>query len=389
MRFETGTEATNEQLLETLARQRLERFRRRSPVTRDQITRTVQEILRREEERRSEARGEPFSFAKAVRGLCALRHQSILMDSAQEDAEYAQRALTTGATPGSYLVPAIQADAITGQLAQLATARAAGGRIWPMKGIQDLNVPVAVAGSPQFVWQAQNSRQTASDPNLGQMAFDLKLSQALLLLPIQLFRAALPQWDAILEDSFALGLAEAEDQAMHATSTVANGPLALLSQAGISTLNAAGGSANGGNLAYGDLVGVLQKIVDLKARPPFAWFLAGRTWLRILSINDTTSRPILDDFAPSDGGPQIGHLFGFPVFSTASIPVTESVGSGSNQSHAVFTNPKAIHIAESGDVSLETSTDFALESGDVALRVGHKIAFGYQPAASLVVLAGI
>ncbi len=354
MRFETGTEATNEQLLETLARQRLERFRRRSPVTRDQITRTVQEILRREEERRSEARGEPFSFAKAVRGLCALRHQSILMDSAQEDAEYAQRALTTGATPGTYLVPAIQADAITGQLAQLATARAAGGRIWPMKGIQDLNVPVAVAGSPQFVWQAQNSRQTASDPNLGQMAFDLKLSQALLLLPIQLFRAALPQWDAILEDSFALGLAEAEDQAMHATSTVA-----------------------------------MQKIVDLKARPPFAWFLAGRTWLRILSINDTTSRPILDDFAPSDGGPQIGHLFGFPVFSTASIPVTESVGSGSGQSHAVFTNPKAIHIAESGDVSLETSTDFALESGDVALRVGHKIAFGYQPAASLVVLAGI
>src|SRR6266404_3364041 len=75
--------------------------------------------------------------------------------------------------------------------------------------------------------------------------------------------------------------------------------------------------------------------------------------------------------------------------STASIPVTESVGSGSGQSHAVFTNPKAIHIAESGDVSLETSTDFALESGDVALRVGHKIAFGYQPAASLVVLAGI
>jgi len=123
MRFETGTEATNEQLLETLARQRLERFRRRSPVTRDQITRTVQEILRREEERRSEARGEPFSFAKAVRGLCALRHQSILMDSAQEDAEYAQRALTTGATPGSYLIPSIQADAIVGQL-----AGAGGGR---------------------------------------------------------------------------------------------------------------------------------------------------------------------------------------------------------------------------------------------------------------------
>jgi HK97 family phage major capsid protein len=358
------------------------------PVTRSQITACVREILRREEERRSESREPAFNFAKAIRGLCSIKHQPILMESAQADAEYAQRALSSGSTPGSYLIPTIQADAIVGQLAQLATARAAGARIWPMAKMQTMNVPAAIAGAPNFIWMAQNSRQTPSDPNAAQIAFDLKLSQALILLPVQLFKSAVPQWDAILTDSFALGCAEAEDAAMHASSTVANGPLALMSQAGITTINAAGNAASGGNLLYSDLLATLQKSVDLKVRSPLCWMMAGRTLLRILSLISTTSQPVLELEGEGDG-PMVGRLFGWPVFCTASISIAEAVSSGTNQSHLILTNPKSIHLAESGDVSLEVSTDFALDSADVALRVGHKIATAYQPAASICVLQGI
>jgi HK97 family phage major capsid protein len=389
MRFET-----NEVLLEQVARARLERQDRRRPVTRSQIQQVVRDILARAD-RRAESPGESFSFGRAIRGLCAMRHQPVVMETAQEDGEYAARALSTGAQPGQYLVPVFQADGIISQLGQLATARAAGCTIWPMKGIQDLNVPAAIGGAPSFVWIAQNSRQTPSDPNATQIAFDLKLCQALILMPVQLFRDAVPQWDTILEESLAVGMAEAEDQAFHASSTLSvDAPKALMSQAGITTLNAAGNSASGGNLLYADLLATLQKSVDLKVRSPLSWFMAGRTLLRILSLQDTQSRPLLIPTysAPAENiGPAAGYsLLGWPVYLSSSISTTEAVGSGSNQSHAILTNAKnCIHIAESGDVALAASTDFALDSGDVAVRVSHRVSFGYQPAAGIVVLAGI
>ncbi len=373
-------------LTEELTRKRFERQDRRRPVTKSQVATAIRMAMARVEAQR--ALGENrFSFARAINGLSALKHSPIVPENAEADAQYA-RALSTSGTPGSFLVPVIQAEAIISQLAQFATARAAGARIWPMRGLQEMNVPAAIAGSPQFIWTAQNSRQVPSDPNATQIAFDLKLSQALILMPVQLFRAAVPQWDVILEDSFALGCAEAEDQAMFASATQAGAPVALTAASGITLLNAAGGAASGGNLAYGDLLAVLQKAVDLKVRPPFAWYMNGRTWNRILSINDTASRPIITP-APEGIGPQVGHLLGWPVFVTTSIPTNEAVSSGTNQSHIVFTNPRAINIAESGDVSLEASTDFALESAEVAVRVGHRVDFAYQPSASLIVLQGI
>ena len=385
MRFETQE---NVRLLETVARQKLERFGRRRPVTQDQIVRVVEEIVARTLQREAEGR-EQFSYARAVNGLLAMKHSAINAENAEEDAQYVARAMTTGTTPGSYLIPTIQADAINSQLAQLSSCRAAGARVWPMRGIQDLNVPAAVAGSPSFIWMAQNSRQTPSDPNAAQLAFDLKLSQALILLPINLFRAAVPQWDVILEDCFALGAAEAEDAAIHASSTVTNGPLALMSQSGLTTLNASN-SANGGNLLYSDLLACLQKMFDLKVRPPYSWFANGRSVIRALSLYDTTSRPVWLPLAAESEGPQIGHLLGWPLYATASISTTEAVGSGSGQSHLILTNAKnCIHIADGGDVSLEASTDFALDSADITLRVGHRISTAFQPAAGICVLQGI
>jgi HK97 family phage major capsid protein len=385
-----NSETTN--LLEELTEKRLERQNRNRPVTKAQVAAAIRVTLARMQERETKGR-EQFSFVKAIRGIFAMRRNPIVMETAQEDGEYAARALSTSAQPGQYLVPQVQANAIVSQLAQLATARAAGAKIWPMKGIQDLNVPAWIAGSPSFVWMAQNSRQTPTDPNLAQLAFDLKLSQALLLLPIQLFRTALPQWDILLEDALALGASEAEDQALHASSTLANAPTALMAQAGITVINAANNNASGGNLLYGDLLALLQKIVDLKVRPPLAWFLNGRTLIRIMSLTDSQSRPLLipTNSTLAEGvGPLVSYsLLGWPVYVSASISVTESVGSGSNQSHAILTNPKALHVAESGEVTLEASQDFALESADVAVRIGHRLSFAYQPAAGICVLQGI
>lgn len=374
-------------LLERVAESYLCRKNDRRPVTRGQVLNMVKTIVERA--RQSDAAPSDFNYARAIRGLFAMRHQPIVMETAEADGAYAARALSPGSTPGSYLIPVIQANAIVSQLAQLQTARAAGATIWPCAGMDYFNVPAAIAASPNFVWMAANSRQAPTDQNLAQLAFDLtKPCQALILLSLQLFRTALPQWNTILEMSFALGIAEAEDAAMHASSTVANAPVALMSQSGITTLNAANNNANGGNLLYGDLLALLQKAFDLKVRPPYCWFLNGRSAIRCLSLYDTTSRPVWIP-GPEGIGPQIGHLLGWPVYATASISTTEAVGSGSSQSHLVLTNPANIHVAEAGNVSLEVSTDFALDAAEVALRVGHRTSFAYSPAASLCVLQGI
>ena len=132
MRFETQE---NVRLLETVARQKLERFGRRRPVTQDQIVRVVEEIVARTLQREAEGR-EQFSYARAVNGLLAMKHSAINAENAEEDAQYVARAMTTGTQPGQYLVPTIQADAINSQLAQLSSCRAAGARVWPMRGFR-------------------------------------------------------------------------------------------------------------------------------------------------------------------------------------------------------------------------------------------------------------
>jgi HK97 family phage major capsid protein len=364
------------------------------PVSRNQLLRAVEPMVRsvldrvaaRESKLLSAVGAKGNAISRMLNGICAMRGAALDPKTAEADVAFL-RSISTGATPGSYLVPVIQANAIIGQLAQYSTARAAGARIWPMAGLQFMNVPGAIA-APSFVWMAQNSKQTPSDGNYMSMAFDLKNQQAFIVMPMQLFRAAVPAWDVIFEDSFALGLAESEDLALHASATLTGAPTALMSQSGITIINAAGNGANGGNLAYSDLLALLQKAIDLKVKPPYCWLLNGRTALRALTLYDTTSRPIWIP-GPEGVGPQIGHLLGFPVYASSSIATNEAVGSGSNQSHLIFTNPRSIHIAESGDIEMSVSTDFGFDVAQIALRVGHKIAFGYNPPASIIVLAGI
>jgi HK97 family phage major capsid protein len=383
MRF-NATE--NEQLLETVARKRLERTARHRPVTQDQVVHAVRAILAHTEARTAEGR-ETFSFTRAIRGMMAIKGEVVDTASAEDDVAYA-RALQSGTTPGSYLSPQLQAAAIISQLQQYAVARAAGARIWPVIGGLTLNVPSGIT-APTVVWTAQNSKQSPdSAANFGQASFTLKQQSALLLIPLQLLRTSKPVFDVILGDSFALAVAEAEDVAMFASSQVANAPAPLLAASGITTINT-GSSANGGNLAYSDVLAVMLKAAQLKMKPPFAWFCSPRTlYTRLLGLQDTTSRPLLipDVSDPATSGYS---LMGFPLFVTASISEAEALGSGSNQSHLILAAPRAIHIAQDEDVSMTVGLEAYLDSAQAGLRIGHQVDFAYAPASSLIALLGV
>lgn len=223
----------------------------------------------------------------------------------------------------------------------------------------------------------------------GQLSFQLIDHRALLLLPYMLFTAAVPAWDELLTDFLAEGAAEGEDAAMFATSTPSNSPPALMSQAGITVINAAGGNANGGNIAYADLLAALEKSAEAKVKPPLAWYSSPRTLNRLLSLQSSTPMPILQPTAATLPAQAHWMLLGWPLYLSTGIPNNESVGSGPNQSHLILVRPRKIHIGQDRDISIAVSDQFAWDANQIALRVGHRLSFQYQQAAAFVVVAGI
>ena len=208
----------------------------------------------------------------------------------------------------------------------------------------------------------------------------------------QLFVTAAPAWDVLLEEFFAVGMGESEDAALHASSTAANFPPALMAKSGITKV-LVGGSPNGGTAAFSDWWGLLQKSAETKVRPPLCWFMSPRTFGRLFSMDYALSRPLLTPVSPTPTLPAQAHyeLLNWPVYVTNSISNSEANGSSTGQSHAILTNPRAIHVGESGQIALAVADQFddAFEKGQVGLRVGHQIAFDYQPVAAIHVLAGI
>lgn len=385
--MQISAEVTN-QLAEVLQKQH-------GFATTSQLDNAVLDIVQRTQQRQHE-RKNTFSLSTMIRGLRAMKGEPLNSSTGQADVEYL-RALQTGATPGSYLVPTIQADEIIQFLETGGIARAAGVRVWPMNGIQKMNVPAAT-GSPAWVWMAQNSVQTATDPNLGQMAFDLKERRALIAIPNQLINVSVPAFDVLLSQLLGLGAAAHEDTAFFATSTVSNGPTALMSAASISTLNCAG-SANGGNVSYSDILTILAKAATVKAKAPFCWFASPRSfYTRIMGLLDLQSRPI---YIPTltQGlyqGPLVGSviapvgmLMGYPVYVSPYILENEALGSGTNQSHLIFTNPTYCHIAQDSSIEIAVSLERYFDAAQTAIRGLQHEDFGFSPAAGIIVLLGV
>jgi HK97 family phage major capsid protein len=348
------------------------------------LDKAVADLLKRTEEKKSKPQ---FSLSTMIRGLRAMRGEAMNPQTAEADVAYV-RALTTGSTPGSYLVPTIQAEEIIGYLTIGGIARASGLRVWPCNGVQKFNVPTATT-VPSWVWTAQNSVQTPTDPNLGQMSFDLKERRALVAVPNQLLAVSVPAFDTMLAELIGFGAAEHEDTAFFNTTQVSGGPMALFAATGVTMVNCQ--SVNGGNLAYSDIVTVLAQMAAVKGVGPFAWFFSPRTFFqRVLGLVDTTSRPLVIPTLTEGlyAGPQY-RLMGWPVYVTPMLLENETLGTGTNQAHAIFTNPKYLHIAQDGNIQIAYSTERFFDANQTAIRAVQHEDFGYAPPAGIICLRGI
>src|SRR6267154_2257849 len=164
------------------------------------------------------------SITRIIRGLSAMRGNVLNTQSVEEDTNFVKKSLTTGATPGSYLVPVVQADAIVEILGKGAVVRSSGATVWPMAGVQKMNIPSETA-EPTVEFLSQNTPQTASDPGIGQLALDLKTQRALVALPNELLKASVPALDLIVSRLLGKAFAKHEDLAFF--QGIAGGPLAV------------------------------------------------------------------------------------------------------------------------------------------------------------------
>ncbi len=363
-------------------------------ATKRELDLAIADVVKRTQERSS--RGPQFSLSKMIRGMKAQQGPALNPQTAEDDVAYT-KALTTGAQPGSYLVPTFQADEIIQYLATGGVVRAAGARIWPCTGINKLTVPVALA-SPTWIWMAQNSQYTPpSDPNLGQMAFDLKERRCLVAIPNQLLATSVPAFDTLIAELIGLAAGEHEDTALLSSSQVSGGPVPIYAAASTSTL-LVGSSANGGNLAFTDILAVLQKASTVKSKPPFTWIMSPRTFYqRVLGMLDLSSRPIYIptlsqglEQGPGVGTVQsVGFLMGFPVFVSPMVEETLANGSGTNQSWILFTNMKYVHVAQDSNIEMAISTERFFDASQVAIRATQHSDAAVSPSAGVVILKGV
>lgn len=386
----TNENGVNEKIVKMVAEVLQKQY---SFTTKSDLDVAVAEVVKRVAV--NKAKENKFSLSTMIRGLRAMRNEVINPGTADADVAYV-KALNTSNTPGSYLVPTIQSEEFIEYLTLGGVARAAGVRVWDMVGIQKMNVVSALA-TPTWIWTGQNSAQTPTDPNFGQLSFDLKERRAIIAVPNQLLAVSVPAFDTLLASLLGASAAEHEDVAMFGTTTASGGPTALYAAGSITKINV-GGSVNGGNLAFTDLTGLMASLSASKAKPPFVVFASPRTfWSRIYGMVDSQSRPLfiptltqgLKEAAALVGVAPVGNLLGYPLFVTPALSEVEANGSGTNQSHMIVTNPKYIHIAQDGAVAVAISTERFFDANQTAIRAVQQEDMGYAPAAGIVVLAGI
>jgi HK97 family phage major capsid protein len=80
---------------------------------------------------------------------------------------------------------------------------------------------------------------------------------------------------------------------------------------------------------------------------------------------------------------------GWPVFITPFLSETEAYGSGTNQSHILFCNPKYCHIAADGSIEIAVSVDRYFDFSQTAVRGTQHEDFGVAPPQGVVILQGV
>ena len=279
------------------------------------------------------------SIGAVIRGLAARANKPLTKDAADLAVV---KSLSTGSTPGSYLVPTEQYSQLIPALSRGGVLRRAGATIVPLTYGQRVQVPIEGAVSDsETVYINENSQLSSPiTPNIEQRDVTLKQLAAIFEASANLARTSKPGFDQVCAEIMARKVARGEDFSFFAGK--AGGPISLLNRNNTSIVNQAGGS-----LAYSDITGLLQVADESEGQiENFAFFTSPLGLNKLRSLRDSSNRPILKVRLSDDGATAVYSLLGHRLYTTPAIQ--NHVGSGNATTYIAFFDPANVLICDGG-----------------------------------------
>jgi len=289
----------------------------------------------------------------------------------EHENEYIRKAFASGTTTaGGFLIPEDWQDSVINQLAAQAVVLKAGPNIIPVTK-KKMHLP-AISADATAQWLGENAAITESTPPTAEVTLTLSTAKLLSAFSLEWMEYSSPQVDAAFQNNLVAALQRFVD-AGFLTGSGANRPTGLRSISSPTLVGAQNGNANGGNLAYGDLINLLDgldgaNVGDVKR----TWFMNPRSFTRVRSLVDTTNRPLFYSFETPlvDRAPST--LLGYPYYKTTQLPKNETKGTGTNLSAILCVDMADVYVgvgAGGEGIRIDVSEHAGFANAQIQLRL--------------------
>lgn len=250
-------------------------------------------------------------------------------------------------------------------------------------------------------WVAELATKPEADLAFASATTNVFTGAGLAVVSNQLLKDANWSVDQLINTDLAFRLAQLEEIAFINGSGTGQ-PRGILNTSGVGTVA----------FASGGIVGLLEKIVTAITQcyteykgPPDALLMHPRTWGAIVAARNTAGDSFIvgpgtglagsrnfNDQLPGygSGALPVGALFGYPVYTSANIPV--NLGAGTNESRVIVGNFKTGLILDREDVTYASSEHVYFTSNRTVFRAEMRVGFTaarYPKAFQVVQGAGL
>lgn len=310
----------------------------------------------------------------------------------EKENEYVQKAFTSGATAaGGFLLPEDWSNIIFNELGAKAIVLQAEPNIIPM-AVKKLHIG-GFGTDATFQWLGEGTASTESTSGTAEITLSLSTARLLSYLSIEYLRYSTPETEAAIQANLIRVLARGIDGALLFGSG-ANQPTGMGSVGSISTVGAAAGAVNGGALTYNDLVLMIDALdgadVPQERR---AWFMSPRSWTRIRQLQDSTGRPLVQDYSlPLPSAPPL-QLLGYPVYRSTKIPNNQVKGTSTGVNSTILLVAMSdVYVglgAGNEGIQIDISEQFKFDSAQVAIRLLQQVDLKPAHAVSIGAITGV
>lgn len=266
--------------------------------------------------------------------------------------------------------------------------------------VDEFQIPSVTSGLTAG-WVAELATKPEADLAFASATTNVFTGAGLAVVSNQLLKDANWSVDQLINTDLAFRLAQLEEISFINGSGTGQ-PRGILNTAGIGTVAFASGGIVG--LLEKILVGITQCYTEYKG-PPNALLMHPRTWGAIVAARNTAGDSFIvgpgsglagarnfSDPLPGygQGALPVGALFGYPVYTSANIPV--NLGAGTNESRVIIGDFKTGLILDREDVTYASSEHVYFTSNRTVFRAEMRVGFTaarYPKAFQVVQGAGL